>query len=170
MKKAAQAAFFFYIPIEADEWNGREMISDNLVEIASYSFPHEAHVARASLDAAGIPAFLTDEHTINMQWMYSNALGGVRLLVHRENADAALEILSTDFSDSLANDEWVEPMGGKPGIKTRPETCSRCGSENLTPHVAGRVPAFVVWMLLGIPLFFFRRGMKCETCGKFTKS
>lgn len=146
------------------------MIADNLVEIASYSFPHEAHVAKASLDAAGIPAFLTDEYTIGMQWMYSNALGGVRLLVHRENADAALEILSTDFSESLSDGEWAEQEDEASSARGEPERCSRCGSANLVPHVAGKAPAFVVWMLLGIPLFFFRRGMKCEVCGNFMKS
>lgn len=142
------------------------MIADDLVEIASYSFPHEAHVAWASLDAAGIPAFLTDEHTINMQWMYSNALGGVRLLVHRENVETALGILETDFSASLENGEWLGSASPETGPK-EPARCPRCGSANLVAHSAGRAPAFVIWLLLGFPLFFVRHGMKCGVCGEF---
>ena len=65
---------------------------------ARFSFPHEAQIARASLEAAGIPAHLADEHTINMQWLYSNALGGVRLLVPPECLDEAKSILKTDHS------------------------------------------------------------------------
>ena len=57
------------------------MISNNLIEIASFSHPYEAHIAKASLETADIPVFITDEHTINMQWLYSDALGGIRLLV-----------------------------------------------------------------------------------------
>lgn len=144
------------------------MIADNLVEIASYSFPHEAHVAKASLDAAGIPAFLTDEYTINVQWMYSNALGGVRLLVHGEDVEVAMQILAADFSESLENGEWMD--SATPTIdKGNPERCPHCGSTDLASHVAGRVPVFVTWMLLGIPLFFFRRGMKCGVCGNFMR-
>ena len=46
-----------------------------LKTIATYSFPYEAQIARARLDSEGIPAFVADEQTINMQWLYSNALG-----------------------------------------------------------------------------------------------
>lgn len=56
------------------------MISSNLKEVATFSFAHEAHIAKIPLEAAGIPFFITDEHTLNMQWLYSGALGRVRFL------------------------------------------------------------------------------------------
>ena len=40
-----------------------------LIVVARFSLPYEAQI-RASLDAAGIPAFIADEHTINMNWLY----------------------------------------------------------------------------------------------------
>ena len=61
-----------------------------LITVARYSLPYEAHLARARLEAEDIPAFVMEEHTINMQWLYSNALGGVRLQVPQGfEADAA---------------------------------------------------------------------------------
>ncbi len=72
-----------------------------LVTIASFSFPHEAHIARAKLDSEGIPAVLADEFTISMQWLYSNALGGVKVQVPPSCAERALEILAQDDSDLL---------------------------------------------------------------------
>ncbi len=72
-----------------------------LVTIASFSFPHEAHIARAKLDSEGIPAVLADEFTISMQWLYSNALGGVKVQVPPSCAQRALEILAQDDSDLL---------------------------------------------------------------------
>lgn len=52
-----------------------------MIVVARFSFPHEAHIAKASLDSAGIKCHIADEHTVNTQWLYSNAMGGVRLMV-----------------------------------------------------------------------------------------
>ena len=50
------------------------------VVISKYSFPLDAHIAKASLESEGIPAYIADEHTINMQWLYFDALGNVRFV------------------------------------------------------------------------------------------
>jgi hypothetical protein len=49
----------------------------------------DALLAKSILDSASIECFLIDEHTIRMDWMWSNALGGVKLWVRSEDADAA---------------------------------------------------------------------------------
>ncbi|MBE8190330.1 MAG: DUF2007 domain-containing protein [Candidatus Thioglobus sp.] len=72
-----------------------------LVTVASFSFAHEAYIALAKLDSEGIPVVLADEHTINMQWLYSNALGGVKVQVPPSCVQQALEILAEDNSDLL---------------------------------------------------------------------
>lgn len=69
-----------------------------LVTVASYWLPYEAHLARSKLEAQGIPAALADEHTIEAQWLFANALGGVKVMVHPLYADAARAILAADFS------------------------------------------------------------------------
>lgn len=135
------------------------MISNNLIEIASFSYPHEAQIAKASLESAGIPAFITDENTINMQWLYSDALGGVRLLVPRECEVEAKELLSTDFSDYLKEEAPFE--------KT---VCPHCGSDDVEAYTIGKKSAFLVFLLLGFPLFFYKRGIKCNHCGEISKT
>ncbi len=72
-----------------------------MIVIARYSFPHQALLAKSSLEAAGIPCFIADEYTINMQWLYSDAMGGVRLFVEKADAEKALEILNTDYSEAV---------------------------------------------------------------------
>ena len=72
-----------------------------MIVVARFSFPHEAHIAKANLESAGIQSFIADEHTVNTQWLYSNAIGGVRLMVSEEDFEEATEILSSDFSESL---------------------------------------------------------------------
>ncbi|GAL10927.1 hypothetical protein JCM19233_1912 [Vibrio astriarenae] len=72
-----------------------------MIVVARFSFPHEAHIAKANLESAGIESFIADEHTVNTQWLYSNAIGGVRLMVSEEDLEEATEILTSDFSESL---------------------------------------------------------------------
>lgn len=60
----------------------------------TYSFPYEAQIAKTQLEAAEIPARIENEHTINMDWLYSNALGGVRLLVPESYAEEAKALLA----------------------------------------------------------------------------
>lgn len=136
------------------------MNDSELITIASYSFPHEAHVAKANLDAAGIPAFIADEHTINMQWLFSNALGGVRIKVPAQYAVQAQEVLAQDFSH-LLEEEFGEDIE---------EKCSKCGSVNVESFTKGKKPAYLVFLLLGFPLFFYQHGKKCKECGFFEKT
>ncbi len=72
-----------------------------LITVASFSFPHEAHIAKAKLCSENIPATLADEYTIGMQWLYSDALGGVKVQVPAPFAQRAIEILAEDNSDLL---------------------------------------------------------------------
>ena len=53
----------------------------------------EAQVIHSLLEGSGIKAFLPDEFTIQNNWMWSNAIGGVRVQVAEEDAVRAEEIL-----------------------------------------------------------------------------
>ena len=66
-----------------------------MVTIATFSKVEEAHLLRMRLEAGGIPAYLRDENTIQIDWLYSNALGGVRVQVAEEDVDAAKAVLAT---------------------------------------------------------------------------
>lgn len=71
-----------------------------LATVRSYRDPVSAHVARAMLDEAGIPSFVWDEHLINVQWLYSTALGGAKLEVACRDLERAAAILDGhDASD-----------------------------------------------------------------------
>ena len=130
------------------------MLADDYAVVATFSMPYEAQIARASLQAAGIEALIADEHTINMDWFYSNALGGVRLLVPRAQLVEARELVAADFSDALP--QAAEPV-----------RCPACGSEDVVAEVKGRKSALVMILLLGFPLLFYRRGQRCRTCNTF---
>lgn len=138
-----------------------------LVVVGRYSFPIEAQIAKSALNAAGIAAYLADEHTINMQWLYSDALGGVRLMVAEENVSEAEEILQQDFSGTLQ--EQYENDACEENNKADERICPECGSRNVYLFTKGKKPAFLIFILLGFPLFFYQHGIKCSDCGKFSK-
>ncbi|MCD4730588.1 MAG: DUF2007 domain-containing protein [Bacteroidales bacterium] len=66
---------------------------DNWITIISFTYPHEAHMAKAKLESEGIETIIQDELTAQVNNFYSNAIGGVKLLVKESDARRANEIL-----------------------------------------------------------------------------
>ncbi len=123
-------------------------MDDDLVTIASFSFIHEAELARSSLESEGIPAFVADANIVGINWLLSNAVGGVKLQVRRCDLDLAKEILGQ------------EPEPNKEGWGE----CANCGSAQLEP-VADRRLGFLSWLLTGMLLFRPRYKLRCTVCG-----
>lgn len=67
---------------------------ENWSEIIAFTYPHEAHLAKSKLESEGIEVILKDELTTQVNNFYSNAIGGVKLLVKNENLDLAKKILT----------------------------------------------------------------------------
>lgn len=60
-----------------------------MTTIATFLTPEDAHLFRSYLGSQGIEAFLLDEYVVQLFWYYSNTIGGVRVVVNEEDADAA---------------------------------------------------------------------------------
>lgn len=130
-----------------------------LVVLANFSLPIDANIAKSNLDSVGIPAFIADELTINMQWGYSVGLGGVRLFVAEENVEFAYSVINQDFSSSVDLE-----------CETKPEYCHSCKSDNVQLLTKIKKSAFFVLILLGFPLFFFKHGIICNDCNSFRRT
>ena len=72
-----------------------------MVTIATYDFITDAEIARGRLQAEGIEAFLADQHLVQTDWLYSIAVGGIKLQVEAAHAARAEAILAQDFSSEL---------------------------------------------------------------------
>ena len=66
------------------------------VEVHRCTWPHEAALIKSVLASAGIEAIIPDEYTLAIQPFYAPALGGVRVLVPRGEAERARELLKLD--------------------------------------------------------------------------
>jgi hypothetical protein len=69
--------------------------------IATFDTIIDAHIAKGRLEAEDIPCFLMDEHLIQMDMLYSPALGGIKLQVETPYIDQARQILAQDYSDLI---------------------------------------------------------------------
>lgn len=72
--------------------------------VARFATLGEAASARSALAAAGIESRVADENTIAVDWLYSNALGGIKLLVRDESVDEAADILSVAAHEPTSED------------------------------------------------------------------
>ncbi len=62
--------------------------------LAAFSKPMDAHLLISRLAGNGIAAFLRDEHMVTLDWLASNAIGGVKVDVGDEDYARALELIA----------------------------------------------------------------------------
>jgi rubredoxin len=120
-----------------------------MITVATFSKPEEAHLLRMRLEAGGVTAFVQDEYMVQMDWLYSNAIGGVRVQIAEEDVEAAKEIL---------NDEPIQDSD--PNMAK----CPKCGSTDSAPDELARRLAFLSLMLLKFPFLFSKSRWKCNIC------
>jgi hypothetical protein len=109
------------------------------------------------LDSAGIECALVNENLVRLDWFWSNLMGGVKLEVDPDDADAANEILSQPIPEHL-------DVSGA-GDYEQP-SCPKCGSLDLNFREIAPV-AYVTMMLGNLPIPLHRRAWRCHTlrCG-----
>jgi len=117
---------------------------------------HVAILARSKLEAAGIPAFLPDEFIIGGNPHFSDALGGVRLLVRFEDLAEAERILD----EPIPSDFEVDGVG-----KYTQPRCPNCFSLDVTfAELDNRVTTIV--LAVGLPAPLVRNMWLCHSCGQ----
>ncbi|MCI2229320.1 DUF2007 domain-containing protein [Polaribacter sp. MSW13] len=67
-------------------------MNDNYKILAVFDYSTEAYVTKSKLDSEGFQTLLMDEKTIDTDPLVSNAIGGVKLLVHKNDFDKAAVI------------------------------------------------------------------------------
>jgi hypothetical protein len=126
-----------------------------VIAIRRYRDIPSALVAKSILDSASIENFLTDVNTVRMDWLWSNALGGMRLFVKDSDASAAEELLNQSFQDSF------EVEGQEPFTQPR---CPVCQSFEVSYKGLHRRIAYAS-IILHVPIPLARLGWRCSSCG-----
>ena len=60
-----------------------------LITVQRLNTSIDAHLLQNYLESEGIDSFIQDEHTVDINPLFSNAIGGVRLQVREEDVEKA---------------------------------------------------------------------------------
>lgn len=115
----------------------------------------EALLFKSILDSAGIECFLGDENTIRMDWLWSNLLGGIKLCVRKEDADAASSLLEQTVPEGFD----VEGVG-----EYQQPRCPKCQSLNISFQGLNKPVAYTS-VFFGLPVPLQRSVWECDSCG-----
>ncbi|GGK31530.1 hypothetical protein GCM10007962_27420 [Yeosuana aromativorans] len=67
-------------------------MNDNYTVLAVFEYSTEAQIIKSKLESENIRTMLADEKTIDSDPLISLAIGGVKLLVHNQDLDKAIEV------------------------------------------------------------------------------
>lgn len=131
--------------------------SSALVTVRHFRDIPEALLAKGKLESSGIECVLADGNLVRMDWLLSNAIGGIRLQVHASDADTACALLDEpippEFSEEEVGESYAQPR------------CPRCYSLDISFERINRFWTFGLWLLLQFPVPVRKNNWKCYTCG-----
>src|ERR1035438_69535 len=138
------------------EQSGADVIEfDQTITVRQFRDLPEALLAKGSLESAGIEVFLVDDNMIRMDWFISNLLGGIKLKVRNEDAEAANEILNQPIPamiDLEGAESYEQP------------SCPQCHSLDISDEELNKPVAYLS-AYAGIPIPAHKSGWTCHTCG-----
>ena len=134
---------------------GEERQASTPVIVGRYRDLPMASVAKSILESAGIESFFADDNVIRMDWFYSNAVGGIKLLVRGEDATEARQLLEGQAPEKFE----VEGVGEYEQPK-----CPNCGSLDISFEELDRKIAHT-GLLVSIPIPAVKHGWSCHACG-----
>jgi hypothetical protein len=121
-----------------------------MVTIRTCASLPDAQVVQSHLRGSGIEAFLPDELTVQFNWLWANAIGGVRVQVPEEDAERAVEILEDESASH---------------VQEAAKSCSHCGAALKATYGLGPYVKALVALLFSLPMRS-KPTWKCPGCGK----
>jgi len=139
---------------------------DDWKKIHVFMYPQDAYLAKSLLESEEIDVFLQDEMTTQIFNFYSNAIGGVKILVPTKDADRAIEVLKDGgYIQQVENaTEEIETLTLV--NDTDKEHCPYCESENIRPEKKPNFITIGIILIFGFVLPISSKTYVCFGCGK----
>lgn len=131
-------------------------MNDDKLVVGVFEDELDASLARMALQNEGIESFIADANTINTYSLYSNLLGGVKLMVRSSDFEQAKELLEKEPPSGIVEGEHF----GDDKFQ-----CPKCGSGDVEVPGVSKKWAYLSIILLGFPLLFTCRKYSCNSCG-----
>jgi len=145
---------------------------NNRIIVITTIYPHEAHLIEGFLNSHGIETSLKDEITVQLNTAYSNAVGGIKILVSDSDYDKSIQLLKdggyiTDPGKNEDNDQQVFLVE----YTTNHKNCPFCNSDHITIKKKPNTFSFIISLLISLLLFatiapIYKSIYKCFDCDK----
>ncbi len=127
----------------------RESQDETWTTIDRFFHPTDAHIAAGRIESEGIPVFLLGINHASVNWLISNALGGIQVQVPANYAEEARAILAEVAEHQAEQDDL----------------CPKCGSVETSAMSNSRKVAFLAVHLFSIPVPWRNARRHCQACG-----
>lgn len=150
---------------------------NSLITVGTFGEVYQAHMFRTFLAENNIESFIADEHIVTANWLYTNAIGGLRVSVRHVDAPTARQLLNEHqqmlrgevepIDWGAINPEWADDALPEDKNSTKPNkyACPKCACTQAHYEAFDRRLVFFSILLLGIPLPFLSRTWICDRCG-----
>lgn len=123
----------------------------DFVTIRTFQNYFSAHILLSKLKDAGMECYLKDEFTVTIDPILSNAVGGIKLIVKKDDEKEACDLLQ------VFDQQYM-----------RSAVCPKCGNQTieLVPKktTANMMTAILTW-LLGSYALSAKNVYQCSSCG-----
>jgi DNA-directed RNA polymerase subunit RPC12/RpoP len=129
------------------------MEEEKFTLLRRFQYSSEAIIYQGKLESQGIEVFMRDNHIIDSNPLYSNAVGGVKMFVKTEDFEKANEILDEVSLYSVDDENHL--------VK-----CPKCGAEQVEMDISIRSWKTlwnVIWFGF-LALLFEKHKYKCQKC------
>jgi hypothetical protein len=140
-----------------------------LVTIATFDQAAQARLAQNALQEAGIQAAVSDEAIVAMDWLLSNAVGGIKVQVREEDAERAVAVLERDLGPGADGEMDEEQLAAEAEAARADEAGAPASATPAAVATAEEAPPvapgsredyarrlfFAAWIGLAFPPFAF---------------
>lgn len=122
-----------------------------LVSVRTFDNYFSANIILTRLQSDGIECYLKDEHTVTIDPILTNAIGGIKLVVKKEDEQKTLELLR------IYQTEYMQSA-----------KCPKCGSNSfsqVTKKDAGNYLTAIITWLFSSYAVALKYIYQCGSCG-----
>ena len=129
-----------------------------LITVQVFDNPIDLHLLKSKLESEGIRCFVFDEHTVTLNRLMSQGVGGIKLKIDEKDKDKAVEILNEIQIASTRDDSG------------KSKKCPKCGSKDLIADFkslkgAKGILSMLVMLLFVVFPVYYKNVFKCKICG-----
>lgn len=137
---------------------------EDWTRVISFTYPHEAHMAKGVLEASGIEVIMKDESTVQVHNFLSNAIGGVKIFVENSKVEEALLVLEN--AGYIQKNEPEKKEALEVFSSEYKDQCPYCKSTNTAKKKEPGYLFALSILLLSFPFPFLNKKYYCYDCSK----